>query len=69
MSKQQEILKVEIKCLKCKQTHIIEVPKKGYMRWLDTGARIQDVMPELPANDRELLISNICGPCFDKIFE
>ena len=29
---------------------------------------IQNAMPNLSADDRELLISGICGPCFDKMF-
>ena len=69
MANQQETLKVEITCIRCKRAHTIVVPKKGYMKWLDSNARIQDVMPELSADDRELLVSNICGPCFDQLFE
>lgn len=63
-----DTLDVEVQCIMCKTTHTVKVPKDGYRKWLN-GARIQDVMPELSANDRELLISNICGTCFDQMFE
>jgi hypothetical protein len=36
-------------------------------RWLD-GEHIQDVMPELSASERELLISGMHGECWDVMF-
>jgi hypothetical protein len=30
---------------------------------------IQNALPNISDNDRELLLSGICGECFDKIFE
>lgn len=68
MANQQEMLKIEATCDMCKKTHTIEVPKAGYMQWLNGGARIQDAMPQLSDDDRELLISGTCGPCFDSLF-
>ena len=32
------------------------------------GTLIQDAMPYLSADDREILISGICGECFDNMF-
>ena len=32
------------------------------------GKYIQDAMPYLSADERELLISGTCGTCFDKMF-
>ena len=32
------------------------------------GALIQDAMPYLSADEREILISGICGECFDNMF-
>jgi hypothetical protein len=29
---------------------------------------MQDIFPELPIEDRELLISGTCGTCWDKLF-
>jgi len=32
------------------------------------GYKIQDCFPELPAADRELLLSGMCGVCWDETF-
>ena len=32
------------------------------------GLLIQDAMPYLTANEREVLISGTCGECFDEMF-
>ena len=39
-----------------------------YTSWKDGSEYIQDIMPELSADDRELLISNTCGNCWIEIF-
>ena len=62
-----EMIEVEVQCVMCKKTHIVKVPKDGYRKWLN-GALIQNAMPEVPPAERELLISNICGTCFDQMF-
>ena len=36
--------------------------------WL-AGAHIQRAYKSLTADERELLISGTCGPCFDSLFE
>lgn len=55
-------------CSMCKQRKDITISAEAYRRW-QKGELIQRVMPELSADDRELLISGICGPCFDKLFK
>ena len=45
----------------------IDIPEEAYKKW-QNGTRIQMAMPMLSPDDREILISGICGPCFDKIF-
>jgi len=37
------------------------------IKWKN-GELIQNVMPYLNEDERELLISGTCGKCFDKIF-
>lgn len=59
---------VEIKCKICGKTHMFEVNPKGYKLY-EEGMLIQKALPELTPNQRELMISQICGTCFDKIFE
>lgn len=54
-------------CVCCKSPVIIPVDPTGYARW-QGGDLIQDALPELSAASREMLISSICEPCFDRMF-
>lgn len=54
-------------CLFCGTQHTIVVNQDDYNRWMK-GEYAQDCFPYLTADERELLISGICGPCFDKSF-
>lgn len=55
-------------CILCSQRHEINVKAEGYEEWKRGAVRIQEVLPETPADERELLISGICGKCFDETF-
>jgi hypothetical protein len=44
------------------------VPTHGLIAWKE-GMLIQDAMPELSADERQLLISGTCGKCWDKMFQ
>tara|TARA_Y100000310_G_C20387451_1_gene671140 strand:+ start:362 stop:508 length:147 start_codon:yes stop_codon:yes gene_type:complete len=43
------------------------VNSKDFISW-NNGSYIQNAMPYLSADERELLISGTCGPCFDVMF-
>lgn len=58
---------VHATCCECGKEYNFEVPRDAALAW-SNGARIQDAMPMLSPNERELLISGICETCFDKIF-
>ena len=57
---------LQAQCVSCKDTHVLMVNKNDLKRW-ESGARIQDAMPYLTPDERELLISGICGKCFDRM--
>ncbi len=59
---------VDVTCKKCNTNHTIVLDKERYIKW-QTGTRIQEVFPEIDVDTRELLISGICGSCFDKLFD
>lgn len=59
---------VEVTCVNCGTKHTILVPTNGYKLWTSGQAKIQDALPMLSADERELLMSHICPRCFDKIF-
>ena len=54
-------------CQFCQVDHIVMADQMDVANW-ENGALIQDAMPYLSADDRELLISGTCGACFDKMF-
>lgn len=56
------------RCRDCGDIFEITVDATAYNRWL-AGALIQECFPKMSADVRELLISGICGKCFDKIFK
>lgn len=60
-------MQLEIKCIECKKVYKVTVPDDGFYKWQD-GVKIQHAMPSLSADDRELLMSHMCGSCFDKLF-
>lgn len=59
---------VEVTCVNCHTKHTITVPVAGYKRWATGHAKIQDALPMLSEDERELLMSNICPHCWDKLF-
>lgn len=59
---------VEITCVNCQTQHTVLVPLQGYRLWASGQAKIQDAMPSLTESERELLMSNICPKCWDKLF-
>ena len=58
---------VIVGCLKCAEAQQITVGNADLDSW-ENGALIQDAMPYLSADEREILISGICGECFDNMF-
>ncbi len=46
----------------------VPVTDEQIVRW-KAGELIQRVMPELTPDQRELLISQTCGDCFDDMFK
>lgn len=62
-------IEVTVQCVICGTPHIIQIANvEGYNGWLHNAGNIQDLLPELSANDRELLISGIYKDCFDRMF-
>jgi hypothetical protein len=62
-------VQARITCVACNGCFVIEVDAEHYNRWHRGEGNIQDIMPELSAADRELLLSGTCSLCFDKMFE
>jgi hypothetical protein len=54
-------------CRACAKEQALTVRAVDLLAWRN-GTAIQNAMPYLNADDRELLISGICGVCFDRMF-
>ncbi len=59
---------VTLQCIACKAEEEIPLTEEESQR-VNTGELIQRVLPHLSAGQREILISGICGRCFDDLFE
>ena len=58
---------VAVPCRLCQETTDLKVNFQGFVNW-KSGELIQDALPELSCDERELLISGTCSTCFDKLF-
>lgn len=54
-------------CPFCGEYHEVEVSEADFYAW-QGGELIQNAMPYLSADDREILISGICPSCWEKMF-
>ena len=54
-------------CPFCGHTTYIQCDKAAYDRWGE-GMSIQDAMPDMNPEYREMLISGICPSCWDDMF-
>lgn len=54
-------------CRFCGKEITVQADEEKFMH-LDTGEHVQDIFPDLSPNYRELMISGMCGNCFDKLF-
>lgn len=61
-------MQVSVKCPQCEQTFTKEFDSNKIARIM-FGEHVQDVFPELSAEERELyFISHICPTCWDSLF-
>lgn len=59
---------IHVNCNWCGVNHTVKVRnKQDLINWRQ-GQFIQDAMPYLSENDRELLISQTCVECWKKLF-
>ena len=58
---------IVVVCRTCKTSHTLLVCLNDFADW-QRGSYIQDVMPYLSADERELLISQTCGGCWENMF-
>lgn len=59
---------VDIICPCCAGQTALRVPLEGYTEWLQGTILIQNALPTLTPDERELLISGTCEKCFNDLF-
>ena len=58
---------IEIECIFCDKVSNLLVRSDDMRKW-ENGMYIQDAFPYLDDVERELLLTGICGDCFDDTF-
>lgn len=60
----------EVTCRACGRTYTLEVKIEDWQEWNEPTRerKVQEIFPYLEPAERELLISGICGKCFDRMF-
>ena len=56
-----------VQCPSCNEVSEVLAPVDGFRRW-QAGELIQDALPELTPDEREILISGICNDCWKEMF-
>ena len=54
-------------CPYCGTISKVAVPESGLRQW-KSGTRIQDALPMLTEDEREILMSGVCPKCWDEVF-
>lgn len=65
-------MEIYSKCPICQKEQMVELSESEYSRykqWKDGVGNIQDLLPELSADQREALISGICPECWETLKE
>ena len=57
-------MKVKCKCPFCGAINVVNVDAEKYGQYKFGGDSIQKVLPNMSANDRELLMTGICPKCW-----
>jgi len=59
---------LDVECNICGVITYLILNKEDLVDWMSGSAPIEKILYYLSANERELLISNTCGKCFDNLF-
>lgn len=57
-----------VECRTCGSDCAVSCTDDQYVLWKEKNMLIQVAMPDVPKAERELLISGVCGACFERMF-
>ncbi len=55
-------------CIRCGTNVKFNIMAEDYDLWQDNEALIQDALWYVSADNREMLLSGVCGDCWNKLF-
>jgi hypothetical protein len=67
IKKNDTTVDLHITCLTCREPFTLNVSTNAYICWAN-GESVQVVFPEIPREERELLVSATCAKCWCDIF-
>jgi hypothetical protein len=59
---------IEVQCRICGVEYVTTVNSDDFRDWYNGISPIQNAFHYLSASERELILSETCGKCFDKMF-
>lgn len=68
--RKEKVMDIITECPVCRSAYIVHLTREQGLRYGDYRAgkgHIQDLLPDLSADDRERLITGICPECFESI--
>jgi hypothetical protein len=63
-----EKINIPTTCPQCNKITNVEMTIDQHYKWVNNIGHIQHIFPEKSMDERELLISGICGECWKNIF-
>lgn len=54
-------------CPLCNEDNEVLIEREDLQKW-DDGALVQDAFPYLSSGERELLVTGVCTPCWERSF-
>lgn len=62
------MISLEVECEYCGDIHIVSVNEFDFNDW-KSGSLIQDAMPYLNESQKQLLISQMCDECWNRMYD
>lgn len=60
-------MELELECVLCKDSVLLNVDRDGFYQWRDGGVHIQNALPNNTPEEREMMISRTCDACWQAI--
>ena len=64
-----KIVSHSVVCNNCRKEYNIMADRQDMEAWLSGDKYIQDALSYLSASERELLLTQTCNDCFEKMFD